>query len=73
MAGSLLTALELPEQITGSLAAYDERAVEIATQPVLAAELKRRLAEARATSPLFDLPRFVRGFESAIASKALRG
>lgn len=73
MAGSLLNALALPELITDSLAAYEERAVEIATQPALAASLKSRLAAARESSPLFDMPRFVRGFESAIAAKALRG
>ncbi len=73
MAGSLLTALDLPELITDSLAAYEARAIEIATQPGVAAALKRKLAEAREKSPLFDMPRFVRGFEQAVASKALRG
>ncbi|HEX8544860.1 MAG TPA: tetratricopeptide repeat protein [Pseudomonas sp.] len=72
MAGSLLTALELPELITTTLAEYEERAVELATQGELLSGLRQRLQEGRASSPLFDTPRFVRDFEDAISSVALR-
>lgn len=63
MAGSLLTALALPELITDSLKKYEIRAVELACEPVLLQGLKRRLVEGRDTSLLFDMPRFVRAFE----------
>lgn len=62
MAGSLLTALGLPELITTSLEEYEARAVEIATTPVLHADLKRRLQAGRSESPLFNMPLFVRDF-----------
>jgi predicted O-linked N-acetylglucosamine transferase (SPINDLY family) len=72
MAGSLLTALELPELITTTLEEYEERAVQLATQTDLLPGLRQRLTEGRTTSPLFDTPRFVRDFENAISSVALR-
>jgi predicted O-linked N-acetylglucosamine transferase (SPINDLY family) len=72
MAGALLTALNLPELITYNLHDYEERAVQLAEQPALLADLKRRLVEGRQTSPLFDMPRFVKDFEEALASKVLR-
>ncbi|WP_459741976.1 O-linked N-acetylglucosamine transferase, SPINDLY family protein [Pseudomonas sp. 3A(2025)] len=71
MAGSLLTALDLPELITTTLADYEDRAVQLATQPGLLPELRQRLAQARNDSPLFDTPGFVRDFEAAISSVAL--
>lgn len=70
MAGALLTALELPELITTTLADYEARAVQLATDAQLLPGLRQRLAANRATSPLFDTPRFVRDFEQAIASVA---
>lgn len=72
MAGALLTALKLPELITYNLQDYEERAVQLAQQPALLADLKRRLIEGRQTSPLFDMPQFVKDFEEALASKVLR-
>jgi predicted O-linked N-acetylglucosamine transferase (SPINDLY family) len=71
MAGSLLSALEMPELITTTLAEYEERAVQLATQPGLLPELRQRLVQARDTSPLFDTPGFVRDFEAAISRVAL--
>ena len=70
MAGALLTALELPELITTTQADYEARAVQLATDAQLLPGLRQRLAANRATSPLFDTPRFVRDFEQAIASVA---
>jgi predicted O-linked N-acetylglucosamine transferase (SPINDLY family) len=70
MAGSLLTSLELPELITTTLAEYEERAVELATQADLLPGLRERLQQGREHSVLFDTPRFVRDFEDAISSVA---
>jgi predicted O-linked N-acetylglucosamine transferase (SPINDLY family) len=72
MAGSLLTALELPELITDTLCDYEARAVRIAQDPALHASLKARLAAGRETSPLFDMPRFVRDFGDALERVARR-
>ncbi|KQQ65585.1 acetylglucosamine transferase [Pseudomonas sp. Leaf127] len=71
MAGSLLTALDLPELITTTLADYEDRAVQLATEPDLLPGLRQRLIQARDTSPLFDTPGFVRDFEAAISRVAL--
>lgn len=65
MAGSLLTAVGLPELITGSLEAYEALALELATTPSMLADLRSRLARNRLTSPLFDSERFCRHLESA--------
>jgi len=72
MAGSLLTALKLPELITTTLADYEERAVLLAANPVIHSELKQRLLDGRKTSPLFDMPRFVRDFEKAVSEVAIK-
>lgn len=73
MAGSLLTALDLPELITTSLADYEARAIEIATDLALHADLKQRLKAGRTQSPLFDMPRFVQDFGDAVERVAIRG
>jgi len=70
MAGSLLTSLDLPELITTTVADYEERAVELATQADLLPALRERLQQGREHSVLFDTPRFVRDFEDAISSVA---
>jgi predicted O-linked N-acetylglucosamine transferase (SPINDLY family) len=72
MAGALLTTLELPELITTTLDEYEERAVQLATQEGLLAQLRQRLQQGREHSPLFDMPRFVRDFEDAVSSVALK-
>ncbi|EPJ7994137.1 hypothetical protein MMK53_006632, partial [Pseudomonas aeruginosa] len=71
MAGALLTALELPELITTTQADYEARAVQLATDAQLLPGLRQRLAANRATSPLFDTPRFVRHF-ATVRYPALR-
>jgi predicted O-linked N-acetylglucosamine transferase (SPINDLY family) len=65
MAGSLLRAVGLPEMITGDLATYEARALELATNPSSLAEVRARLASNRATSPLFATRRFTRHLEAA--------
>ena len=63
VAASLLQAVGLPELITHSLEAYEERAVRLATRPVELAELHAKLAENRLRTPLFDTERFARHLE----------
>ena len=65
VAASLLQAVGLPELITHSLEAYEERAVRLATRPVELAELRAKLAENRPRTPLFDTERFARHLERA--------
>jgi predicted O-linked N-acetylglucosamine transferase (SPINDLY family) len=45
--------------------AYGERAVAWATHPGALAEVRRKLAEAHVSAPLFDLPGFARQLEAA--------
>ena len=65
VAASLLQAVGLPELITHSLEAYEERAVRLATRPAELAELRAKLAENRLRTPLFDTERFARHLERA--------
>ena len=60
MAGSLLTAVGLPDLITTTLAEYEARAIQIGKQPARAASYKRYLAEHGRSSALFDIPGIVR-------------
>jgi predicted O-linked N-acetylglucosamine transferase (SPINDLY family) len=73
MAGSLLTALGLPELITGSLEAYEEKAVELGNDRAKVAWLKSYLSDSRQTGKLFDIPGFVRDLEDVYESVAVRG
>ena len=65
VAGSLLTAIGLPELITQSLAEYEALALRLARNPPELAGLRKRLAENRLTAPLFDSARFTRHLEKA--------
>jgi predicted O-linked N-acetylglucosamine transferase (SPINDLY family) len=65
VAGSLLTAVGLPELITSSPAAYEALAVRLARTPSELADLRERLAKNRLTAPLFDSERFTRHIERA--------
>lgn len=65
MAGSLLHALGLAELVTESPDAYEAVALKLATAPVLLSEIKRKLADNRASYPLFDSDRFCRNIENA--------
>jgi predicted O-linked N-acetylglucosamine transferase (SPINDLY family) len=73
MAGALLTSLDLPELITTTLADYEDRAVKLATDPIFYNGLRQRLKDAKQTSPLFDMPRFVRDFENAVGAVVTEG
>ena len=65
VAASLLTAMALPELITGSLAEYEKLATLLAQDTARLADIRTRLAAARDTSPLFDTARFTRDLEAA--------
>jgi len=65
VAGSLLTAVGLPELVTYSLADYEALACKLARDPELLATIRRRLARQRETYPLFDTERFTRYIEAA--------
>ncbi|SFN31636.1 tetratricopeptide repeat protein [Variovorax sp. OV329] len=65
VAASLLQAVGLPELITRDLPGYEALALALARSPDRLAELRGRLAANRATSPLFDTPRFTLNLEAA--------
>ncbi|MFK7965630.1 MAG: acetylglucosamine transferase [Burkholderiaceae bacterium] len=64
MAGSLLTAVGLPELITESLADYEKLAIALGRNPARAKAYKRYLLEAGHQSKLFDVPALVRDIEA---------
>jgi predicted O-linked N-acetylglucosamine transferase (SPINDLY family) len=72
MAGSLLSAVGLPELVTHSLQDYEALAVALGNDRARMAALRARLAANRDTSPLFDTPRFVRDYEDLLASVVKR-
>ena len=65
VAASLLTALDLSEMIAPSRAAYEQRALELATNPRALAVVKEKLARGRTSSPVFDSALFARHIEAA--------
>ena len=65
MAGSILTAIGLPDLVTHSVAEYEALAAKLATHPAELAEVRRRLGTNRNSYPLFDTPRFIRNLEAA--------
>ena len=65
VAASLLSAIELPELITNTQEEYETLAIELAKNTQKLAEIKRKLAENRLTTPLFDTPLFTQNLESA--------
>ena len=71
MAGSLLSAVGLPDLITHSLADYQQLAITLGREPARVASYKRYLAEHGRSSPLFDLPRLVQDIETEFERLAL--
>jgi predicted O-linked N-acetylglucosamine transferase (SPINDLY family) len=65
VAGSLLTALGLPELVTSSLEEYKTRALEYANSPALHAEIRAKIAEHKSTHPAFDTDLYRRHLETA--------
>lgn len=72
MAGSLLTAVGLPDLITNTLDDYVAQAVRLGRNPLRIASYKRYLADEGRRSPLFDIPSIVRAIEDAFESLALQ-
>jgi predicted O-linked N-acetylglucosamine transferase (SPINDLY family) len=71
MAGSLLSAVGLPDLITDSLPGYERLAITLGQQPARVASYRRYLAEHGRGSALFDLPQLVRDIEAAFEPLAL--
>jgi protein O-GlcNAc transferase len=65
VAGSLLTAIGMPELITGSLEQYEQAALALARDPQRLIELRQKLERDRDASPLFDLPKCTENIEAA--------
>ena len=68
VAASLLHAIQLPEMITTTPEAYEGLAIELAKHPEKLARIKRKLADNRLTTPLFDTKRFTQHIEAAYAT-----
>jgi protein O-GlcNAc transferase len=67
VAGSLLTAIGMPELVTGSLEEYEQAALALARDPQRLILQRQRLEKNRGTSSLFDLPGYARNMEAAYA------
>ena len=65
VAASLLTAIQMPDLITTTAQDYERLAIDLATNPEQLKALKRRLAENRHSTPLFDTASFTRHIEKA--------
>jgi protein O-GlcNAc transferase len=65
MSASHLFSADLPELVTGDLAAYEEKAIHLAQQPEELRALRRRLRQAHTISPLFRPEVFVKDMEAA--------
>ena len=65
VAGSLLSAMGLPELITHSVAEYEARALHFAQHPGELAALRERLLHNRDHGPLFNTQTFARRLEAA--------
>ncbi|MBI3368907.1 MAG: tetratricopeptide repeat protein [Burkholderiales bacterium] len=71
MAGSLLSAIGLPDLVTETIEGYERLAVQLGRQPARIASYKRYLAEHGRASPLFDMPQLVRDIEAEFERLAL--
>jgi protein O-GlcNAc transferase len=65
VAGSLMSALDLPELLASSLDEYASRALELAGSPALLGDLRARLAHQKQERPVFDTDLFRRHLELA--------
>jgi predicted O-linked N-acetylglucosamine transferase (SPINDLY family) len=68
VAASLLNAIDLPELIAATPDAYERMAIELATDPGRMESIKRKLADRRLTTPLFDTKLSTRHLEAAFAA-----
>jgi len=65
VAGSVLTCAGLRDLVTDGPAEFERLAIGLATDPGRLRDIRRRVAEGRDSSPLFDTPRFVKNLENA--------
>lgn len=65
VAASLLTAMGVPELITHSLEDYERMALEFARDRTSLEPIRRKIADRRDASPLFDSTRYTRNMERA--------
>jgi protein O-GlcNAc transferase len=65
VAGSLLTALELPEMITTSEKEYEQLALDLALKPDKLVKIRNKLNEKRLSAPLFDTESYTQNLEKA--------
>ncbi|MGZ3409928.1 MAG: tetratricopeptide repeat protein [Xanthobacteraceae bacterium] len=72
MAASVLNAIGLAELVTTSPETYEQMAVDLAKDPEHLATVKRKLADNRLTTPLFDTKRYTRHIEAAYGEMMAR-
>jgi protein O-GlcNAc transferase len=68
VAAGLLTAIGLPELIAQTPEQFESMAIELATEPMRLAAIKAKLAQHRATMPLFNTELYTRHLEGAYAA-----
>jgi predicted O-linked N-acetylglucosamine transferase (SPINDLY family) len=68
VAGSLLTAIDMPELIVASLAEYEALTLKLARSPRELSLLRDKIRRQRSSGMLFDTPRFARSLEKAYES-----
>jgi predicted O-linked N-acetylglucosamine transferase (SPINDLY family) len=67
VAASILKAVGLPELVVETSQAYEDLAIELATNREKLSGLRKKLADNLSTTPLFDTRRYTRNIESAYA------
>jgi predicted O-linked N-acetylglucosamine transferase (SPINDLY family) len=65
VAASLLNAIELPELVTSTAEQYEAMAIQLAENPELLHKIKRKLAQNRLNTALFDTRTFTKHLEVA--------
>jgi protein O-GlcNAc transferase len=65
VAASVLNAIGLPELVTSTQQEYEDRAIDLASNPENLAAIKQKLSQNRLTKPLFDTQLFTRQIEAA--------
>jgi predicted O-linked N-acetylglucosamine transferase (SPINDLY family) len=68
MGSSLLKAVGLPELVTATEQAYEDKAVELASDPALMQSIREKLAANLPSSALFDNQAFARHIETAFTT-----
>jgi len=63
VATSIVEAAEMHDLVVANLQAYEEKAVELATNPSIYKAVRDTLAQKRNTSPLFDTKQWIKHFE----------